>query len=203
MNDDKIAVMLDELRKSRERRVPCDEFSSAEDFKKNFFSAAGNTPPCLAFPVWKIAASVAAVFIVLTGLAYFAFLNTGRNAQCAGTSLFYESLRLFRKDAGVICLNDNLITFERSTSTPVKYVYSLVLKDGNGKKLNLKLAASDDEAIRVDSPELSGIILLIPSDDNTVVAEIELRTAKNTLLKQLCAVTPVRIGNECMPEYFN
>ncbi len=203
MNDDKIAVMLDELRKLRERRVPCGQFSSTEDFKKNFFSAAGNTRPCLAFPLWKIAASAAAVFAVLVSLAYFAFPDTDGDSKCAGNSLFYESLRLFRKDAGVICLNDSLITFERSTSAPAKYAYSIVLRDGNGKKLSLKLAASDDEAIRVDSPELSGIILLIPSDDSMVVAEIELRTAKNTILKQLCAVTPVRIGSDGMPECLN
>ena len=81
-----------------------------------------------------------------------------------------ESLRLFGDDVAVIFVGNDLVIGERMNSDTSSNILKIKLTND----IELKIACSDNDSITVNTPEISGNIIVSRSDRQTLVLDVDL-----------------------------
>ncbi len=84
-----------------------------------------------------------------------------------------NTLSVFGNDAAVVYINDELMTGDREREQ-AKNLVIVNLTEENGQQLTLQLACSDQDTIRLNSPQISGEIVASRCDSKTLVLDIDL-----------------------------
>ncbi len=167
---------LDRLLRLKSEVTPPSFPRSAEAFKQNFFAAAPRETPT---EWWKYMSRAAALLIV----AGLLFLAMQRNpATLPEQDKLAEAQRLFGDAAAAVFCGDELVTGDRLGNGGREKRFELKLRSADGgAPLVLTFAGREGESIVLDSPFLSGVILLSRSDAATLVVELELEYRGQTI----------------------
>ena len=166
MNEKDLNKLL-ERKKSPPIRFPKNETEFAQDF----FAKIETAEMRHNFHFWRYAAG----FLVMLSLAAF-FLLPLLKKEYVHYDLYTkltETARIFGSDTAVLFVNDELYTGERSGSAEENQVIlNLLLK--NGKRIQLSLVCSDQDAIKLDMPGLSGEIVTSRCDKENLMLDLDL-----------------------------
>ncbi len=152
-------------------------FSKSEaEFTKEFFAKI-KPPVRRRFSPGTLAAA-ASLLLAVAGMILWQRSENQPSAppQTAHSTVYQrlnESLRLFGSDAAVLFFGDELVTGDRESDEAPVNLIELVVKSG-ARKINLALACSDSDSIYIDTPEVSGNVIISRSDASTLVVDLEL-----------------------------
>ena len=180
MNDDRLEKLLNEKKAqtlSFEKGV--DEFTAAFFAKAETRSA--KRPHWLRNAVFFAAAASLLIAAIIT-------LKPAPAVAFTELDPLSESLRLFGRDeVAVLFVDNDLILGERFSDAPPSNLLQLKI-DGN---VNLKLACSDNDSISVNSPGVSGNVIVSRSDSTTLVLDVDLKLQN----RRICTQIPVALNS--------
>ena len=180
MNNDRLEQLLEE---KKAQTLPFEK--SAEAFAADFFAKAETRRPRRA-RWFRAAALVAAA----AGLVIWALLALKPAPAASDTEhdLLTESLRLFGSDeVAVLFVDNDLVIGERLSDTAPENLLQVKIA-GN---VDLKLACSDHDSISVNSPDVSGNVIVSRSDSNTLVLDVDLKLQN----RRICTQIPVILNS--------
>lgn len=166
MNEKDLNELL-ERKKSLPVCFPKDETEFAQDF----FAKIETAEMRHNFHFWRYAAG----FLVMLSVAAF-FLLPLLKKECFYYNPYTkltETARVFGPDTAVLFVDDELYTGERSGSTGENQVILNLLQE-NGKQIQLSLVCSDQDAIKLDIPGLSGEIVTSRCDKDNLMLDLDL-----------------------------
>lgn len=173
---------LEALAKERATRTEGKTFDRTEQaFAERFFTAAQDLDSLRrrkqrGWSLFLGATGIAAVCAFAFSLIFYAGQKniTPDSKLLPAADLYGEAEILFGNDAGILCVDDNLLTFERTESDPDRRRYDVQISQQDGQKMRLRFAAAENETIAVDQDGIRGTILVVPSDAACDVIMIEL-----------------------------
>ena len=180
MNNDSLEKLLEE------KKAQTLSFEkSVETFTADFFAKTESRTPQRAH--WFRAAALVAA---AAGLVLWALLamRPAPAASVAELDPLAESLRLFgNDDVAVLFVDNDLVIGERLADSVPSNLLQLKLAGD----VSLKLACSDNDSISVNSPGVSGNVVVSKSDSTTLVLDVDLKI-KN---RRICTQIPVVLNS--------
>ena len=179
MNEEQLEKLL------AEKKARCFQFEqSEEEFLADFMvKTADCSRPRLPIRFWRYAAIVAAAI----GIALPAWISRVDTADPPPLQVpkqpviaktvppesldpMRESLRLFGNDVAVLFIDNDLVIGERLAEETPSNLLQVKLARG----VDLKIACADKDSISVNSPGISGNVIVSRSDQSTLVLDIDL-----------------------------
>ena len=180
MNDDRLEKLLNE---KKAQTLAFDK--SAEEFAADFFAKAETRAPERPLRLRKAAIFAAAASLLIMALIT---LKPAPAASAAELDPLAESLRLFGSgDVAVLFVDNDLVIGERVSGNAPSNLLQVKIA-GN---VDLKLACSDHDSISVNSPDVSGNVIVSRSDSSTLVLDVDLQIRD----RRICTQIPVILNS--------
>lgn len=186
MNDRELDHLLEQKKTQRYEKFSV----SRDEFKTQFFKTM-RMESRESSTQWKgLAFAALLVFVAFSTMGLAMLLSILRNipqapspvpfalAENPGLAYLSETSRFLGNDTGFVYYNGELIVGERVAKGERKNQFLLTIhEESTNKEITIAFSAADEETIILDSPLLSGVILLTKSDANTFIAEVNLKAA--------------------------